>query len=174
LDATRCISYLTIELRSSIPTELRPGIGDWLFGCDVCQDVCPWNQRAPHSDEPSFRPAADGNPIELAALFELDDDGFRRRFRQTPLWRARRRGILRNAAIVLGNQRIAAAVPALLRGLHDSERLIRGACAWALGQIGGEGAQRAIDERLAIETDESVRRELERAASIATQSSRGA
>jgi epoxyqueuosine reductase len=135
LDATRCISYLTIELRDSIPADLREGIGDWLFGCDVCQDVCPWNHRAPRSEEALFQPAADSNPVDLIALFQLDDDAFRRRFRNTPLWRARRRGILRNAAIVLGNQRAIAAVPALTRGLEDTEPLIREACAWALSKI---------------------------------------
>jgi epoxyqueuosine reductase len=135
LDATRCISYLTIELRDHIPEQLRPGIGDWLFGCDICQDVCPWNDRAPLSNESAFQPNADANPIDLIALFDLDDEGFRRRFRHTPLWRARRRGILRNAAIILGNQRCAAAIPALTRAGADPDPLIREACAWALNRI---------------------------------------
>ena len=149
LDATRCISYLTIELRDSIPEELRPGIGDWLFGCDVCQEVCPWNQSAERraaapQDTPTqawdvapiFSPANENNPIDLIGLFDLDDEAFRRRFRHTPLWRAKRRGILRNAAIVLGNQRAAAATTALERGLADSEAIVREACAWALARIG--------------------------------------
>jgi len=136
LDATKCISYLTIELRDSIPEELRAGIGDWLFGCDVCQDVCPWNQRAPLSDEPMFQPRADENPVDLIALFELDEAGFKERFRHSPLWRAKRRGILRNAAIVLGNQRSRQAIPALTRGLKDEEAIVGEACAWALGAIG--------------------------------------
>lgn len=148
LDATRCVSYLTIELRDSILEELRPKIGDWLFGCDVCQEVCPWNQSAerradtPQSTPtqardvaPVFQPAADANPVDLMGLFELDEDAFRQRFRNTPLWRARRRGILRNAAIVLGNQRVAAASAALRRGLDDAEPIVREACQWALGQI---------------------------------------
>src|SRR4029077_13497725 len=104
LDASRCISYLTIELRDAIPHDLRSGMGDWLFGCDVCQDVCPWNHRAPESNEPGFQAAEGMNPIELAALFNLDDAAFRARFRHTPLWRAKRRGLLRNAAIILGNR----------------------------------------------------------------------
>jgi epoxyqueuosine reductase len=154
LDATRCISYLTIELRDSIPEALRPGIGEWLFGCDVCQEVCPWNEsakrhvaevhgaerhggRSLQRDDPVFQPAADANPINLIGLFDLDDDAFRRRFRHTPLWRAKRRGILRNAAIVLGNQRAAAAVPALRKGLADEEPLVREACQWALDRIQG-------------------------------------
>ena len=165
LDATRCISYLTIELDGPIPRELRPGIGDWLFGCDVCQDVCPWNRFAPLSTEPAFEPRQDApsNPVQLAELFDLDDDAFRLRFRHTPLWRAKRRGLLRNAAIVLGNQHAVTALPALLRGLHDSEPLVRGASAWALGEIGTEEASAALKERLADEEDECVRREIEAA-----------
>ena len=135
LDARRCISYLTIELRSSVPEDLRAGLGDWVFGCDVCQDVCPWNHRAPDSEEAAFRPAEGSDPLELTSLFDLDEAAFRRRFRATPLWRAKRRGILRNAALVLGNQRSAAAEPALTRGLLDEEPLVREACAWALERI---------------------------------------
>jgi epoxyqueuosine reductase len=160
LDASRCISYLTIELRGPVPHELRSGIGEWLFGCDVCQDVCPWNQRAPVSEEEAFQPA-DTNPIDLAELFYLDDEAFRARFRATPLWRPRRRGILRNAAIVLGNQKAAGATGALVRGLGDAEALVRGACAWALGQIGRAEAKEALRQRQMIETDEVVRSEIE-------------
>jgi epoxyqueuosine reductase len=93
-------------------------------------------------------------------LFELDDDAFRRRFRQTPLWRARRRGILRNAAVVLGNQRFAAATLALTRGLHDTESIVRSACVWALGQIATEDALQALSNHRTIEADESVRAEI--------------
>jgi epoxyqueuosine reductase len=160
LDATRCISYLTIELRDHVPRELRPGIGDWLFGCDVCQDVCPWNQHPPASSEASFQPAHDANPIDLAALLDLDEAGFRSRFRHTPLWRAKRRGILRNAAIVLGNQRASAAIPALERALCDAEPLVRGAAAWALGQIGGELARQALSSHRAFESDPAVQAEI--------------
>jgi len=162
LDATRCISYLTIELDGPIPRELRPGIGDWLFGCDVCQDVCPWNRFAPLSTEPAFEPRVDApsNPVSLVELFDLDDDAFRHRFRHTPLWRAKRRGLLRNAAIVLGNQHASTGVPALLRGLHDPEPLVRGASAWALGEIGTAEANAALEERLADEGDACVRKEI--------------
>ncbi len=135
LDARRCISYLTIELREPIPEPLRERVGDWLFGCDVCQDVCPWNHRAPLSQEVAFQPADGMNPIDLIALFDLDEAAFRARFRHSPLWRAKRRGLLRNAAIVLGNQRDTAALPALERGLHDDEPLVREACAWAIERI---------------------------------------
>ena len=163
LDATKCISYLTIELREAIPEELRPDMGDWLFGCDVCQDVCPWNHRAPLSGEVAFQPQTDENPVDLIALFELDDLAFKQRFRHSPLWRAKRRGILRNAAIVLGNQRTEAAVPALIRGLNDAEPLIRGAAAWALGRMMSDPARAALRERMEAEMDGNVRVELERA-----------
>jgi epoxyqueuosine reductase len=163
LDATRCISYLTIELRGPIPRELRAGIGDWLFGCDVCQDVCPWNQRSPATDQPAFQPRNDSNPVDLAALLELTEQEFRERFRNTPLWRAKRRGILRNAAIVLGNQRAENAIPALISALHDSETLIRGAAAWALGQINSPPAREALRIRERVEEDEEVRAEIDAA-----------
>jgi epoxyqueuosine reductase len=160
LDARRCISYLTIELRESIPIELRAGIGDWVFGCDVCQDVCPWNHRAPQTDEPAFRPMEGADPMELAALFDLDEAAFRSRFRHTPLWRAKRRGLLRNAAIVLGNRPHEPTVPALVRGLSDPEPLVRSACAWALGRYHSDEAQKALQQRVSVETDDPVLAEI--------------
>jgi epoxyqueuosine reductase len=163
LDSRRCISYLTIELRGPIPRELRPGVGDWLFGCDVCQDVCPWNHRPAIGNEPAFEPQTGGTGIELAELFHLDDAAFRAHFRHTPLWRSKRRGVLRNAAIVLGNQRSPESVAVLHRGLSDIEPLVRGACAWALGQIGGGEGRRFLMDRLAKESDSDVRLEIESA-----------
>ena len=160
LDATRCISYLTIELRESIPRDLREGMGDWLFGCDVCQDVCPWNSKAPAVEEADFAPVDGMNPVELAALFDLDDEAFRSRFKHTPLWRPKRRGLLRNAAIVLGNQRAVAATDGLAKGLSDAEPLVRGACAWALGELATQAARDALVRRSASESDKEVRREI--------------
>jgi epoxyqueuosine reductase len=139
LDASKCLSYTTIELRDPIPEPLRAAHGDWVFGCDVCQDVCPWNTKPPTVDEPELAPRADTNPLDLVGLFDLDDGEFRARFRHTPLWRAKRRGILRNAAIVLGNQRAGFARGALEKGLGDEEELVREACRWALERIGGAG-----------------------------------
>lgn len=160
LDARRCISYWTIELREAIPPDSRPAMGPWLFGCDVCQDACPWNRRAPASLESDFQPLATANPLDLAELFFLDDAVFRQRFRPTPLWRPRRRGLLRNAAIVLGNRPLAAALPALVRGLNDPESLVRGACAWALHRFDSLDARQALLQRLAVEDDPEVRREI--------------
>ncbi|MCH8047345.1 MAG: tRNA epoxyqueuosine(34) reductase QueG [Planctomycetes bacterium] len=163
LDATRCISYLTIELRQAIPRELREGVGDWLFGCDDCQDVCPWNHRAPVSEEPAFGPADSANPMDLVELFSLDQAAFRERFRHTPLWRSKRRGLLRNAAIVLGNRPTDAALPALACGLNDEEPLVRGACAWALGKFATSEASQILCKRLAVEAAEEVCEEIKMA-----------
>jgi epoxyqueuosine reductase len=163
LDASRCISYLTIELREAVPAELRVGMGEWVFGCDVCQEVCPWNGRAPLSREADFEPRSGSNPLDLIALLELDDVGFRQRFRRTPLWRPKRRGLLRNAAIALGNRPTPGAIPALCRGLEDCEPLVRGACAWALGRYPQAAAREALQRRREIETDVEVRREIDAA-----------
>jgi epoxyqueuosine reductase len=170
LNATRCISYLTIEQRGPIPNELRESLGNWVFGCDVCQDVCPWNSKVPAVADPAFQSVAELNPLELAELFYLDEAAFRARFRHTPLWRPRRSGILRNAAIVLGNQRHLPALPALLVGLNDPDPVVRGASAWALGRFRTEPAYQGLRERQVIETDLTVHSELIAALSHAASS----
>lgn len=161
LDASRCISYLTIEHKGAIPTALRKGIGDWVFGCDLCQEVCPWNNRASATIDSTFAPQANTNPLELVELFSLNDDAFRERFKRTPLWRPRRRGILRNAAIALGNRPASNAVAALVCGLNDEDSVVRGASAWALRHY--QDAENALTERLAVETNDEVREEIQSA-----------
>jgi epoxyqueuosine reductase len=133
LDARRCISYLTIEHRGDIDETLRDALGDWAFGCDVCQDVCPWNRKAEAAREPALAPAAPLGP--LAALLDLDDAAFRERFRGSAVRRARRGGLLRNVAVTLGARRDVAAVPALRRALADADAIVRRAAAWALERI---------------------------------------
>ncbi|MEM9186487.1 MAG: tRNA epoxyqueuosine(34) reductase QueG [Planctomycetota bacterium] len=160
VDARRCISYLTIELRDPMPGELREGVGDWLFGCDVCQQVCPWNRKAGPKGDSAFEPIAGMNPVDLPPLFEMDEDAFRERFRHTPLWRSHREGLLRNAAIVLGNRPTDEALPALIRGLDDRHPVVRGACAWALRRYRAPEAAAAIARRGAVETDPAVLAEL--------------
>ncbi len=160
LDATRCISYLTIEYAGPIAMELREPIGDWLFGCDVCQEVCPWNRKPSRRHE---RQDADMASLELSSLFDLDDDSFRARFRKTPLWRTKRRGVLRNAAIVLGNQKAPATVAALRKGLCDREPIVRGASAWALGKINTGESITALQQRLELEQDSDVQHEIQMA-----------
>lgn len=135
LDSRRCISYLTIELRSTIPVELREELDGWVFGCDVCQEVCPWNRKAPAGREPALQPRPDLEAIDLEGLLSLSEEQFRQRFRGTALMRTKRRGLLRNAALILGNRGDPAALPALERALQDAEPLVREAAQWAIERI---------------------------------------
>ena len=160
LDATKCISYLTIEHRSPIDTSLRPLMGEWILGCDVCQEVCPWNRKPAAIGEAAFQPLADHNPLSLVELFDLTDEEFRARFRKTPLWRPKRRGILRNAAIALGNEANPSSVVALSKGLNDEEILVRGASAWALRQIKNSRAEEVLRLRENLENDVYVLSEI--------------
>ncbi|HXF86576.1 MAG TPA: tRNA epoxyqueuosine(34) reductase QueG [Anaerolineales bacterium] len=132
LDASRCISYLTIELKDDIPAELRAKIGDWIFGCDVCQMVCPWNRFAKEGD-----PAFGKEPPHLSLTDELTltPQAFNQRFKRTPLARAKRRGYLRNVAIALGNTGDMHALPVLQNALSDEEPMIREHAQWAIEQI---------------------------------------
>src|SRR5437660_11653477 len=193
LDNTRCISYLTIELRGSIPLELRPLMGNLIFGCDICQEVCPVNivaekrlglrgsqktlssasheesqQRPEHAKtlpvlpHKEFRPRATvGSSPELIPLLSLTEEQFRERFRHSPIRRAKRRGLLRNVCVALGNCGDQRAVPALIGALQDNEALIRGHAAWALGRIGGEHAKGALHTALATEENQEVQKEIQ-------------
>lgn len=166
LDATKCISYLTIEHRSPVAHELRDQMDGWLLGCDVCQDVCPWNRKAPLTDEPMFHSRPANNPHDLAELFNLDDDQFRARFRKTPLWRPKRRGILRNAAYAMGGMPDDGNLPALFKGLHDDEPMVRSACVWALSKHAStsthEQIKFAVNDLLGKDTDDDVLNECRR------------
>jgi epoxyqueuosine reductase len=133
LDARRCISYLTIEHRGDVDATLREGVGPWLFGCDVCQDVCPWNAKAAPTREPAFAPR--GALESPAALLDLTPDAFRARFRGSAMSRAKRAGLARNAALVAGNRGDRGSVPALTRALDDAEPSVRDAARWALDRI---------------------------------------
>lgn len=160
LDARKCISYLTIELRGPVPTELRRGMGNWLFGCDVCQDVCPWNRKPPKTAAVEFVPRSDLDPAKAAEILNLTAAEFHSRFDGSPLDRPGHEGLRRNAAIVLGNTGGEAAVPVLALHLDDPSPVVRGAVAWALGAIGHETIGVMLRDRLAIEPDETVRTEL--------------
>jgi epoxyqueuosine reductase len=140
VDARLCISYLTIELRGPVPRELRPLVGDWIFGCDVCQEACPWNRFAPPAREARLHARAlEGWTLER--FLALDEAAFRELFAASPIRRADREGFLRNVCIALGNRADAAAVPALARALAgDPSPLVRGHAAWALGRIAAGGA----------------------------------
>jgi epoxyqueuosine reductase len=147
LDSRRCISYLTIELRGPIPKQLREPMGDWLFGCDVCQEVCPWNHKGTPGLEPALKPRQDLTTIDLLELLTFSDDQFRQRFRGTALMRAKRQGLLRNAAIVLGNRRDPSALPVLRNVLVDCDPVVREAAQWAIDKIEESGIRNQESER---------------------------
>ena len=161
LDARRCVSYLTIELKGSIPRELRPGIGDHIYGCDICQLVCPWQRFSKLTEEPVFQgPSGERAVPPLVDLLGLEEDGFQRLFSGSPILRLGRAGLLRNAAVALGNVGDPTAVPALVSSLGDEAPLVRGHVAWALGRIGGLAAIDALKTSLEAESDVGVRQEL--------------
>ncbi|MDE2652764.1 MAG: tRNA epoxyqueuosine(34) reductase QueG [Gemmatimonadetes bacterium] len=140
MDAARCISYLTIELRGAIPEELRPAIGNRVFGCDICQEVCPWNARfATPTTESAYTPRADldgASLVDLAMrLLDMSGKAFQREFADSPLSRARRNGLLRNVCVALGNWGAPEAVPVLERAARDRSSLVREHAEWALGRI---------------------------------------
>jgi epoxyqueuosine reductase len=134
VDARRCISYLTIELRGSIPEDLRPGLGNHVFGCDICQDVCPWNNRAPTTRDEAFAPRVYAPPLErLAALGEAE---FRRLFRRSPVSRAKYRGFMRNVVVAIGNSGRPELKRALTPHLDCADELIREHALWARRRLG--------------------------------------
>jgi len=161
LDSRLCISYLTIELKESIPKELRPKMGNLIFGCAICQEVCPWNSKATPTTEPAFQPR-DGNLApRLLPLIGMTQREFSRRFKGSPIKRAKRRGFLRNVLVAIGNWRARDAIPALKSALDEDEPLIRSHAAWALGQIGGETAKQILRTRLTLESEREVIAEIQ-------------
>ncbi len=168
LDSRLCISYLTIELKNSIPKELRPKMGNLVFGCDICQEVCPWNSKAMPTAEPAFRPRNGNLAPELLSLIGMTQTEFSKKFKGSPIKRAKRRGFLRNVIVAIGNWKSRAAIPALRNALSDDEPLIRGHAAWALGQIGGEDAKQVLNTRLETENDNDVITEIEDALQVIT------
>jgi epoxyqueuosine reductase len=158
MDSRRCISYLTIELRGAIAPELRPHLGNWIFGCDICQEVCPWNEEG-RVEAPELQPY-------LPDLLMLDEEGFRARFRKSAIKRTKRRGLLRNVAVALGNTGNPDAVAVLEYSLrNEHEPLVRAHAAWALGRLRGESALRALRAAGAVERDCEVAAEIHHALS---------
>lgn len=172
LDPLRCISYWTIEAQSPIPPELRPLFGNRIFGCDICQEVCPWNKRLPeHSPlltglraqeariaPPLLEGFADETP------YWLNPTAFAERFRRSPIKRAKRQGMLRNVCVALGNWAEPIVIPALAKALADSHPLVRGHAAWALGEVLRNYTMSEIrlllERQQKIESDEFVRAEI--------------
>lgn len=135
IDARRCISYLTIENKGEIPQELRPALGDWIFGCDECQRVCPWNRFADPNGHPALAPQAPRAETPLREAFSLDPEAFAARFRHSPIKRAKRRGFLRNVAVALGNIGTPDDLPALQQAIQDPDPLIQEHASWAIQRI---------------------------------------
>lgn len=135
LDARRCISYLTIELKGEIPHDLREGMGDWMFGCDICQEVCPWNRKSPPTPEPDFLPLDGCQNVTAAEMLKLSEAEFQQRFGATPLARPGREGILRNVAIAAGNSGSNSDREALVDASKDESEIIREAAEWGVEQI---------------------------------------
>jgi epoxyqueuosine reductase len=165
LDARRCISFWTIEHRGLIPDEAAEALDGWVFGCDICQEVCPWNRKAPPAREPSLAERDEWTNPDLIAWLDRDAADFSRSLKGTALSRAKRSGLLRNAALILGQRRVAEAVPALVGRLRDADPVVRGSAAWALGRIGDLSAASAL---LSVRDDpdpatrDAIRRALDR------------
>jgi len=190
LDARRCISYLTIELKGWIPRELRPFMGNWVYGCDICQVVCPFNRFARKTEEVAFYPGGDQrleigdwqstqslisnlqSPIwhkaapPLLDLLALDSASFATRFAHSPIKRIKRTRLVRNACVAAGNWGSEMAVPALVNLLSDPEPIVRGHTVWALQQIGGEEARAALADLRKVEEDTAVLKELQNSSEV--------
>jgi epoxyqueuosine reductase len=160
VDARLCISYLTIELRGPIDRELRPLIGPRIYGCDDCQDVCPWNRFAKKSEESAFFPREPLASMELADILHMSREEFLAAARGSAIRRARYAGVLRNVAVALGNSGDRRALATLVGVLDHTEPLVRGHSAWALGNLGFPEARHSLAEQMAREKDDNVREEI--------------
>lgn len=161
LDSRLCISYLTIELKDKITPELREGISNNIYGCDICQDVCPWNKRAPVSDNPEFQPRENLYSPDLGYISKLSPEQFREKFKGSPIKRTKRRGLLRNVLIAMGNSGNNAFVPQATLCLEDEEPLIRAHAVWALWKLEGVNCKDVLDNHRLKEKDEMVISEID-------------
>jgi epoxyqueuosine reductase len=162
LDSRGCISYWTIEHKGPIPEPYTRALDGWVFGCDICQEVCPWNRKAPDGQEPALAPRPEWSQPDLIGWLLADDADLRKRLKGTALSRAKRSGLLRNAALILGERAERKAVPALVARLRDADPVVRGAAAWALGRIATPQAAEAL-QRARGDADPDVRAVIERA-----------
>ncbi len=165
LEARRCISYLTIELKNAIPVDLRQSTGDWIFGCDICQQVCPWNLRfAKPTTDPAFQPRQYLEKPDIKSFLELTPEAFQINFAGSPLKRSKRRGILRNASVAAGNCGDLNYLNNLEKLMHhDPESLIRSHAAWAIGKLGGPKAKTILQEAISLEKDPDTLKEIQKA-----------
>jgi epoxyqueuosine reductase len=160
LDSRRCISYWTIEHRGAIPEPIRGELGDWVFGCDVCQEACPLNDASRPPADPAFATLPPRLDLDLVGLLEIGVAAYRATFEGSPMQRARREGLRRNAAVAMGNRGEPRFVAPLGRALADEDPVLRSHAAWALGRIGGESARQLLREGLSREVEEEVREAL--------------
>jgi len=163
VDSNRCISYLTIELRGSVPRDKRADVDDWVLGCDICQEVCPWNRKVAPDADAAFQSGTHLEQTNLADLIGTSDEEFKQRFRDTPFERPRRRGLVRNALIVAANTGNEPALSAALKRLDDPDPVIRATAAWAQGRSGGSAGRRALEQARVTEKEPDVRQEIEAA-----------
>jgi epoxyqueuosine reductase len=160
LDSRRCISYWTIEHRGAVPRQMRPLLGEWVFGCDICQEVCPVNTGVQAADHPEFELDTERATLDLAGLLSLDRDQYVQMFRGSPMKRAKLEGLQRNAAVAMGNSGATRYLPALKDALKSGGSLVRAHAAWALGQIGGTRARSALEDAHREETEEPILAEI--------------
>jgi epoxyqueuosine reductase len=163
LDSNRCISYWTIEHRGPIPRANRAALEGWVFGCDICQEVCPANENAPGARHPGLRSDVRRSALDLAGLISLGVEEYRSLFKGSAMKRAKLEGLKRNAMIAMGNSRSPEYVGPLEGQLIADQESLRSAAAWALGRIGGEVALRALLRAKDRETDAGVQDEIESA-----------
>lgn len=163
LDSNRCISYWTIEHRGPLPPEARRMAGGWVFGCDVCQEVCPWNAEPAGAVHPEMELPPERGELDLARLLRLPREEYVERFRGNPMKRAKLEGLQRNAAVAMGNRLESRYIAPLAEALREGEPVVRGHAAWALGRIGGEESWTVLRKALITEGDEGVREEIREA-----------
>ncbi len=161
LDSRLCISYLTIELKDKIPSELREKIDNNIYGCDICQDVCPWNKRAHVTDKSEFVPREELFNPDLSYISKLSVEDFRKQFKGSPIKRTKRRGLLRNAVVAMGNSGEKDFIPNIKESLKDEEPLIRAHAVWALWRIEGVQSKDILFSLKQVETDEMVIEEID-------------
>ena len=155
IDNKRCISHLTIENRGAIPKKFRSYMSDWVFGCDICQDVCPVNVSALYSSEQAFKKKR-FTTLELLDILSLTESEFQQRFLRSPIKRAKLEGLKRNACVALGNSRDNSAVSSLVKILQHETPLVRAHAAWALGEIGGAQALSALRHTMLVDEEDMV------------------
>lgn len=162
LDARRCISYHTIENKGWIDRELRSDFGNWVYGCDICQEVCPFQRFSLPSDEPGFYPPDENTTAPyLTELLTLTDESFKERYSDSPIYRIKRKRLVRNACIAVGNSHDKQFIPYIIQLMYDPEPIVRGHAAWALWQLMRHSGIKLLNEMYYREDDEAVKAEIE-------------